>query len=251
MGEGGILSTKRLMSSLDGITEDGITEEKAMSRFRRLVVPDFFHHVVQRGNNKQEVFQDEGGHKKYCALLRHFAQKHECKIGAYCLMPNHVHLLLRPPHETSLAKMMHGINISFQHYLNDKTGFVGHVWQSRYFSAPVEEGDDLWRVSAYIDKNPLRGGLATDPCAYQFSSALAHEQGRIDHVLTEILFEGRNIKGYSGTLHSEALNMRDLERIRLNTQKGHPIGGPAFKQIVERLIGRPLMLRQSGRPRLC
>jgi len=222
-----------------------------MARKERIVVPGGYHHLVQRGNNKQQVFHEAPDYKKYCELLRLFANKHECKVGAYCLMPNHVHLLVRPPQKENLARLMKCVNVSYQHYLNDTTGFVGHVWQSRYFSAPVEEGNDLWRVSAYIDKNPLRGGLATDPCAYQFSSALAHEQGRIDHVLTEILFEGRNIKGYSGTLHSEALNMRDLERIRLNTQKGHPIGGPAFKQIVERLIGRPLMLRQSGRPRLC
>jgi len=221
-----------------------------MSRFRRLVVPDFFHHVVQRGNNKQEVFQDEGGHKKYCALLRHFAQKHECKIGAYCLMPNHVHLLLRPPHETSLAKMMHGINISFQHYLNDKTGFVGHVWQSRYYSCPVEGDGHLWTVALYIDMNPLRAAIVTDPRAYQFSSALAHEQGRMDNVLTEVLFAGRDAREYGEALRSEQLNKRDIDCIRRNTHKGLPIGGAKFMQTLEKLIGRLLTIRPQGRPRL-
>jgi putative transposase len=215
----------------------------------RIIIPGVCHHIVQRGNNKQEVFHDDAGYKKYSELLRHFATKHECKIGAYCLMPNHVHLIIRPPHMEGMARMMQCVNVCYQQYLSDKSGFVGHVWQSRYFSAPVEDGEHLCTVCAYIDTNPLRAALVTDPCAYEHSSALAHEQGRIDHVLTEVLFEGREARDYYNMLHGEELNRRDLERIRLSTQKGHPIGGSTFRQMVERLIGRSLAPRPMGRPR--
>jgi putative transposase len=221
-----------------------------MARSMRIVVPGGYHHVVQRGNNKQEVFHGEADYKKYCAVLRLYSNKHECKVGAYCLMPNHVHLLVRPPEKDNLAAFMKCVNVAYQHHLNETTGFVGHVWQGRYYSAPVEEGADLWTVCAYIDKNPLRAAMVADPCDYPFSSAVAHEQGKRDYVLTDVLFEGRDALDYGNTLHSEELNKRDLERIRLSTQKGHPIGGSAFKRIVEMLIGRPLIMRPSGRPRL-
>jgi putative transposase len=215
-----------------------------------VVVPHCFHHVVQRGNNKQDVFHCEADFKTYCELLRHFSKKHECRIGAYCLMPNHVHLLLRPSNDIGLAAMMHGLNITYRYHLYDTTGFVGHVWQGRYFSCPVEDGDHLWTVARYVDTNPLRASLTADARAYPYSSALAHEQGRLDNILTEILFTGRDAGAYAEMLRSERLGGRDLERIRLNTHKGLPIGGETFVTTLERMLGKVMRLRPRGRPPL-
>lgn len=222
-----------------------------MSWKLRVVLPDVCHHIVQRGNNKQEVFHCEADYMQYRGLLRTFAKKHKCRIGAYCLMPNHVHLIIRPPDKESLARMMKCLNVCYQRHLKQTIDFSGHVWEGRYYSSPVEEGDHLWTVLAYIDTNPFRARMVADPCDYKHSSALAHEQGRVDHVLTEILFSGRNVKRYRDTLHADALNKRDLARIRLLTQKGFPIGGDSFTSHVASLFGNlRFVMRSKGRPRL-
>ncbi len=220
-----------------------------MARLPRIVLPGVCHHVVQRGNNKQDVFLCKADYVKYVEILRHYAQKHSCGLGAYCLMPNHIHLVARPGTKEALPKMMHGLNLCYQQHLNDTTGFTGHVWQSRYYSSPVEEGNGVWKVVEYIDKNPLRAGLVADPCDYQYSSAVAHEQGRLDNVITEVLFPGREAKDYAEILHGEQLDARDIERIRKSTHKGMPIGGSAFKQAIEKLLGKPLSQRRVGRPK--
>lgn len=220
-----------------------------MPRVPRLVVPGFCHHVVQRGNNRQKVFLTTESYEKYLELLRHYVQKHSCGLCGYCLIPNHVHLLVRPSTAESLPKMMQGLNVCYQQHLNDTMDFVGHVWQSRYYSSPVDDGADLWRVAEYIDKNPLRAGLVSDPCAYPCSSALAHEQGRIDKVLTEALFTGPDARAYSEILHGEQMDAGVVERIRRCTHKNMPIGGATFVKKLAGIVGRSLVFRGRGRPR--
>lgn len=140
-------------------------------RIARIVVPDYPHHVTQRGNNKRDVFFDDEDRKTYLSLLSKYSAEYPFKVWAYCLMPNHVHLLVVPLTSDSLARGVGGTNLVYTQYFNHKYKTSGRLWQNRFYSCIVDRDAYLWEVTRYIERNPVRAKLTMSPEEYLWSSA--------------------------------------------------------------------------------
>jgi len=144
-----------------------------MPRIARVVAVGFPHHITQRGNYGQTVFEDEEDYLLYLKWLEKYCKKYSLKIWAYCLMSNHVHLIGVPMNENSLAKSLNAINMRYAQYLNQKRMVKGHLWQGRFYSCILDERH-LYAAVRYIENNPVRAGIVKRPWEYKWSSARIH-----------------------------------------------------------------------------
>jgi putative transposase len=117
------------------------------------------HHVTQRGNRRETVFYEDADRATYLKLLTAHCRRNAVRLTGYCLMGNHVHLLLAPDREDGLAKTLGRAHTDYSRWLNVKRGETGHVWQNRYFSCPLDERHQ-WEALRYVELNPVRAGLA-------------------------------------------------------------------------------------------
>jgi REP-associated tyrosine transposase len=144
-----------------------------MPRSARLVLPGLPHHVTQRGNRRQPTFFSDADYQLYMGLLRHWCAKSGTTVWAWCLMPNHVHLVLVPAAEDGLCAALAPTHRLYTAQINRRQGWSGHLWQSRFASFPMEEGH-LHACLRYVELNPVRAGLAGRPEDWVWSSARAH-----------------------------------------------------------------------------
>lgn len=144
-----------------------------MARLARVVIPGLPHHVTQRGNRRQTVFFGEADYQAYHALLAEFCREQGVAVWAWCLMPNHVHLLLVPPAPDALRAALAETHRRYSCRINRRTGWRGYLWQGRFASFPMDEAHTL-ACARYIDLNPQRAGLVDQPEAWPWSSARSH-----------------------------------------------------------------------------
>lgn len=219
-----------------------------MPRISRIIAPGYPHHITQRGNNRTAVFFDDEDRKTYLSLLTGYARKHDLKIWAYCLMNNHVHLLAVPGTEISLARGIGLTNQVYTQYLNRKLGQSGRIWQNRFFSCVVENNQYLWAVARYIERNPLKVGLAQTAEDYPWSSARSHLAGSADAVLGEsVWLDPSERSAYAAFVLAENWDMD--EAIRKATRAGRPIGTESFIDLLESQLKQTLRPKRAGRPR--
>ena len=154
-----------------------------MGHPHRLVVPDLPHHITQRGNSKQNIFLDDEDRRCYLTMLRQECKTTKLKILGYCLMTNHVHLVVIPPEERSLADGIGRAHWSYSRVFNRRHGRSGALWQARFFSCPMDEAH-LYQALRYVELNPSRAGLVKNPWDYAWSSAQEHMgQKQPGHIL--------------------------------------------------------------------
>jgi len=220
-----------------------------MGRIARVVVPGLPHHVTQRGNNRQAVFVDDDDRRLYVSLLRERATDARLRILAYCLMPNHVHLIVVPEAHDSLAKAMGRTHLHFTQWFNHRHAASGHLWQNRFYSCPLDEahGD---RAFLYVEHNPVRAKLVRYPWDYAWSSAEAHlthvdQNGLLDLDWWQERWDPVTWR----ELLLGALGDEDLGRIRRCTAGGRPFGSAEFVERLEATLGRSLHAAPVGRPR--
>ncbi len=147
-----------------------------------MVVPGHAHHITHRGNRRAEVFVTKADRDLYKAILTDYGARAGLEVWAYCLMSNHVHLLVVPRREDSLAK---GVGLAHRHYavtLNRRECWDGHFWANRFFSTPLDE-QHLWTAARYIEQNPVRAGMVKAAWDYPWSSARSHVEGVGDTLL--------------------------------------------------------------------
>ena len=164
-----------------------------MGKSTRIGYDSGLFHVICRGNNKQNLFKDEKDYLRYLSTLQRFKKKYPFNLYAYCLMPNHVHLLVEIK-DASLSKMMQSINLSFFWWHKKKYDYSGHLWQGRFKSLPIGKEGYLFECSRYIELNPVRASFAADPSHYKWSSyrayAFGEENKLIDtHLISELISE--------------------------------------------------------------
>lgn len=219
-----------------------------MPRIARVIAAGYPHHVVQRGNNREDVFFADEDRKQYLGFLVKYAAKWNVGIIAYCLMTNHVHLLVRPQGEQALSKMMQGLTLCYTQYRNRTNGRTGRLWESRYHSSIIDKENYLWAVARYIEQNPLRAGMVKRAEEYRYSSAKAHVKGIDDGIVSEALFDPSRRTDYRDLLRT-GMDNETAEEIKRCTRTGRPLGSTVFTKQLAKLLGRELSGRRRGRPR--
>lgn len=144
-----------------------------MPRIARVVAKNYPHHVTQRGNYKQPVFEDEQNYELYLQWLEQYSQKNHLDIWAYCLMKNYVHFVCVPRKDDALAKTFNMLHMRYSQYFNKKNNRTGHLWQGRFYSCILDERH-VYAAVRYIENNPVRAGLVKQSEDYRWSSAKAH-----------------------------------------------------------------------------
>jgi len=150
-----------------------------MARIARVVVPGIPHHVTQRGVRRMETFFDDEDYEVYLRLMCDWCEMSGIEVWAYCLMPNHVHLVAVPEREESLARGIGEAHRRFTRHINFKKGWKGYLWQGRFGSFPMDE-DYLLAACRYVELNPVRAKLVERPEEFRWSSAKAHLSGKDD-----------------------------------------------------------------------
>ena len=142
-----------------------------MPRTSRVVLANYPHHIIQRGHNKQVVFAANEDYEYYFYNLKEWKKKLGCKIYAYCLMTNHIHLIIDPgDNADNLALFMKRISGRQTRYINRIEGRRGTLWEGRYKSSPIDKDDYLLACCRYVELNPVRAGLVDGPEKYKWSS---------------------------------------------------------------------------------
>lgn len=221
-----------------------------MPRQARVVFPNIPHHIIQRGNRREDVFFSDSDRKQYLEWLKEYCKEHKVEILAYCLMTNHIHLIAVPSTEDGLQRVLKPLHMRYAQKINRERGWKGHFWQGRYFSSPLD-GEYLLFATKYIERNPIRVKKVRKAENYKWSSARGHCGTAQDDILTKKIkwlnkYEG--IDNWRQWLSiKEEKEKTDL--IRRNTEKGIPTGSGRFIRRLEKLADRVLEYRPIGRPR--
>ena len=141
-----------------------------MARCSRTFIDNASYHITARGNQKQNVFLCTEDYEKYLSMVKKAKRKYKILLYAYCLMRNHVHMLIEAIKSKDMSKFMHWVNRGYTAYFNAKYGKTGHLWQGRFQSRPIVKGQYLINAATYIENNPVRAGIVNDPGDYRWSS---------------------------------------------------------------------------------
>ncbi|UCG44172.1 MAG: transposase [candidate division WOR-3 bacterium] len=218
-----------------------------MARIARVVVPDVAHHVTQRGNRRERVFFTGADRERFLELLHDYSVDHGLETLGYCVLGNHLHLVVVPEREDSLARVLKPVNLRYAQYINRRKGWCGRVWQERFYSCPMDERHCLIAVR-YVEQNPVRAGLARMAEEYRWSSAAGHSGMRVDRLLADRRGYLSGIGDWSAWLKAGA-DRESGERLGLYTRTGRPLGEAGFVERIETLTGRELRPKPHGRPR--
>ncbi len=222
-----------------------------MPRQPRLIVPGVALHVVQRGNNRMRCFGDESDCRVYYALLGNLSARTQCAVHAYCLMPNHIHILLTPDCPAACAGMMKALSQAYARYFNDKYGRTGTLWEGRFRSCIAESARYVLACYRYIELNPVRAGMVRHPAQYPWSSYAWNSGGTHDGFLVEhaeysaLASSHTERRAAYRVLLEETVESELLDSIRAATSGGYPLGSDSFKSILP--PGRKLDRGRPGR----
>jgi putative transposase len=214
-----------------------------MPRTARIVVPGHPHHITQRGARRQRTFFTESDYTTYLDLLWQNKSRAQADIWAYCLMPNHVHLVVVPKFADSLAKLLGNTHHRYARLINAAHGWRGHLWQERFHSFVMDE-EHLMAAVRYTELNPVRAGLCCHAAEWHWSSVHAHLQSRFDPIVTVSPMLER-VSDWRKYLAEEE-NPKLSENLRDHTNTGRPAGSAKFIETLENLTNRRLQPRKRG-----
>ncbi|MFP3981626.1 MAG: transposase [Desulfobacterales bacterium] len=227
-----------------------------MSREKRLLLANFPHHIIQRGHNRQTVFAGEGDYRFYLKNLEELKVEFECRVYTYCLMPNHVHLVIDPGDAPeNLSRLMKHLAGRQTRYANKKTKRSGTLWEGRFKSSPIAANEYLLACCRYVELNPLRAGLVEDPTRYPWSGCGV----RTGLKKCEWLDFDPYYMGLGKTPEGRAqryrkwllgtIEKKEMRLIREAAQRGKLTASRQIEQEVSRQTGRRIELRGPGRPK--
>ena len=227
-----------------------------MPRRARLVLPNYPHHIIQRGHNRQVIFVEEEDYLYYLDALREWKEKLGCKIYAYCLMTNHVHLVIDPgEHAENLGLFMKRVAGRQTRYVNKMERRSGTLWEGRYKSSPIDANEYLLACCRYVELNPLRAGMVDNPGKYPWSSCQIktgiEKQSWLDfdpYYLSLGNTPEERAERYREWLQG-SIPEGELKLIREAVQRGQLTADRMFMREISQKIGRRLELRGPGRPK--
>ncbi len=227
-----------------------------MSRQARIILKNCPHHIIQRGHNRQPVFTGDDDYIYYLDNLRDWKKELGCKVYAYCLMTNHVHLIVDPGIRTeNLGLLMKRLAGRQTRYVNKLEGRSGSLWEGRYKSSPISAGEYLLACCRYVELNPLRAGMVDAPSLYPWSSC-PFKTGEIKKSWLDLdpfylslgLSEEERAVNYRQWLKN-TIAENEWKLIREAVQRGQLTGGKKFERFVSKKTGRCIELRGQGRPK--
>ena len=214
-----------------------------MARIARVVVPRIPHLITQRGNRGQKVFFRQSDYRTYLEIMSEFCRESGVRVLAYCLMPDHVHLIAVPREQESLARGIGEADKRYTQIINLRKNWRGFLWQGRFSSFPIDK-QYLLIATRYVESNPVRAGLAWQPGDYKWSSARAHLEGKDDLLVkTAPLLK---IAGDWQSFLAVGVREEDLALLRSRERTGRPLGSERFVKRLERLLGRVLRRQRPG-----
>jgi putative transposase len=216
-----------------------------MPRMARVVVPDIPHHVVQRGVRRMRVFFSDLDKMKYLKILKTQSLKFGVKIWSYCLMDNHVHLMVVPKSKESLAQAIGETHKRYTRMVNLRKEWKGYLWQGRFHSCPMDERHTFAAVR-YVEQNPIRAGIVKKAEDYQWSSAPTHVHKTANPILSDF-FLTEEIQNWSEYLQIQPDSEEINQKLERHLQTGRPLGGDIFVQQLETLLDRKLKKMKPGR----
>lgn len=225
-----------------------------MARHPRLIFPDVALHVLQRGNNRQDCFFQDNDRLVYLSVLRDLARLRQCAIHAYCLMTNHVHMLITPPSAIACSLLMRDLLRCYAAYFNRRYSRTGSLWQRPFRSCLVDSSDYVLACYRYIERNPVRAGMVPAPSAYPWSSHHGNAGARMDQLLTPhveylaLSAEAAARNAAYQDLLSAGDDPRVLSTLRDSTEAGYPLVGERLKAKLEAAGVRLEAGRRGPRP---
>ncbi|MFD2110841.1 transposase [Thiorhodococcus fuscus] len=228
-----------------------------MPRIGRVILPNYPHHVVQRGHNRQVVFAEEADYRYYLDTLEAFKHVYDVKVFGFCLMTNHVHLILQPGEAIAdLGQFMKRLAGRQTRFVNRQESRSGTLWEGRYKSSPIDTDAYLLACCRYVELNPVRAGMTESPAAYPWPSYRWHTRESPDYdwldadpcyMALSASAEERALR-YREFVH-EAIPEEEWNLIREALQRGQLTGSDRFTDQVEAMIDRRIEHRKPGRPR--
>ncbi len=219
-----------------------------MARLARVVAAGVPHHVTQRGNRRQQVFFSDDDYRSYLELLGEGCRAADVAVWGYCLMPNHVHLILTPADPGGLRAALAEAHRRYSRRVNFREGWRGYLWQGRFASVPMDEAH-LLAAARYVELNPVRARLTKQAEQWPWSSVHAHLAGQDDELVSVAPLRDR-VSDWPAFL-ALGLDKAEHEAIQAGGRTGRPLGSAAFVTNLEQSLGRALAKQKPGRkPRL-
>lgn len=203
----------------------------------------FCYHVINRGNGKAQVFHDPYDYQAFRKLLG--VGRRKMKLVAYCLMPNHFHLVVWPEEDDQLSRWMQWLLTCHVRRHHLRYGTSGRVWQGRYKSFPIQHDQHLLRVLRYVERNPLRAGLVRRAEEWRWSSL--HDRASSGALLLSEPPVGRLVDWIEFV--NEPGTETDLQALRTSACRGRPYGDSPWTDLTVSRLGLESTLRSAGRPR--
>ena len=223
-----------------------------MARLPRIVIPGQPQHVIVRGNNRGVIFRADADYGFYLEKLKAACEKHGCQLHAYILMTNHVHLLITPETESSLAKTLQMLGRYYVQYFNHRYHRTGTLWEGRYKATLIDSESYLLTCMRYVELNPVRAGMVSHPSEYRWSSYHFNALGHADALVTPHL-EYRRLdklpearRAAYRQLFRHHIAEREVTAIREATNKAWALGSDRFKQRVQRQLERRVEPKARG-----
>lgn len=225
-----------------------------MARLPRLTLAGYPHHIILRGNNRQDIFMDTSDFQRMLELLETHAKAQGVEVHAYVLMSNHLHLLVTPQQDNALPLMMQALGRSYVLYFNKRHGRSGTLWEGRYRSTLIQSDRYLLACMAYIDLNPVRAGMVAQASDYPWSSHAHYIGTRQDAWLTpHALYWALGNTPFARELAYAELVQAGIETqqqqaLTSSTLSGWALGEDAFVDQLQQLTPRRVKQTQAGRP---
>lgn len=217
-----------------------------MARLARLVIPGLPYHVTQRGNRRGTTFFEEDDFRTYRELLAGAARVAGAQVWAYCLMPNHVHLIVVPADPDGLRATFANAHRRYARHINARNRWTGHLWQGRFGAVAMDEAH-LVHAARYVALNPVRARLCDRAEDWPWSSARAHLAGCDDELATVAPLLER-VGDFASFLGTEA-DQQATRALRMAETTGRPLGSAAWIAALEERTGRTLAAQKRGRKR--
>jgi putative transposase len=225
-----------------------------MARLPRLTVTGYPHHLILRGNNRQDIFRGPSDFERMLELLEGYGREHGVEVHAYVLMSNHLHLLLTPRREQALPKMMQALGRSYVRGFNQRHGRSGTLWEGRYRSTLIQTERYLLACMVYIDLNPVRAGMVAQAGDYGWSSHAHYTGRRSDRLVTpHALYWGLGNTPFAreaayAEMVQTGVTATQQRALTDSTLSGWALGEPEFMADLQQKTSRRPVKSRAGRP---